>query len=222
MLKNFLHIVFIAALTLAHLFSAFAQEKPDIQTVKSADGLVLVRNDKVQRFSFFVPGKNPSDKQMEDGSIQIATDDGGLYAYFFKTAEFLEGENITDQGKILEAHRDRDLAAEEQAWQAKLNAAKGFDLVKIKDLPNPTFPGKLISSLSWSYSPPGSDGTVLHQSILLGDTVLMLRTVFPPTVKIEEVRAFFKKVLESVALLPAPKTPAAPKKQPRQPGKRKN
>lgn len=212
MLKIFLHIVFIAALTLAHLFSAFAQEKPDIQTVKSADGLVLVRNDKVQRFSFFVPGKNPSDKQMEDGSIQIATDDGGLYAYFFKTA----GENIIDQGKILEAHRDRDLAAEERAWQAKLNAAKGFDLVKIKDLPNPTFPGKLISSLSWSYSPPGSDGTVLHQSILLGDTVLMLRTVFPPTVKIEEIRAFFKKVFESVALLPAPK------KQPRQLGKRKN
>lgn len=205
MLKTFLHISFLGVLTLGTVFSAFAQQ-PVIETVKSADGVILVRNDKVQRFSFFVSGKNSSDQQNEDGSIRILTGEGGLDVYFFKTAGFLGKNQTLDPAKILEAHRDRDIAAEEKNWQAKLNAKKGYDFVEINDVTNTVFPKKVVSSLFWSYSPPANDGVVLYQTILLGDTILMLRTVFPKTVKIEEVRAFLKKVLESVALLPpAPK-----------------
>lgn len=206
MSKLLLQIVVAGVVTLAAFFPLFGQGiKSDTQTVKSAEGLILVRNDKVQRFSFFVPGKNPVDKQMDDGSIQIVTDGGGLAAYFVKTSKFLDTKKTINRLKILDAHRGFDIAAEEKILQTKLQTASGAEFVQINDLTNTVFPKKVVPSLYWSYSPPGSDGVVLYQTMLLGDTVLMLRTVFPKTIKIEEVRGFFKKVLESVALLPVRK-----------------
>lgn len=213
---------FIILLTLAVVFSATAQT-PDTQTVQSADGVILIRNDKIQRFSLFVAGKNSSVRQTADGSISIDTDEGGLYAYFVKTTEFLDAKNPIDRAKILEAHRDRNLETEEKAQQTELDATKGADFIAVKDVTNPLFPEKVVPSLYWHFSPPGSDAAVLYQTVLLGDTVLMLRTVFPKTVKTEEVRAYFKKVLESVALLPpAKKTPVAPKKRTAKPGRKRN
>lgn len=216
-------VFFLILLTLFIVFSAFAQT-PDTQTVQSADGVILIRNDKVQRFSFFVAGKNSSVRQAEDGGIAISTDEGGLYAYFVKTTEFLDAKKPFDRSEILEAHRDRDLETEEKAQQTKLDARNGADFIAIKDVANPLFPEKVVPSLFWHYSPPGSDAVVLYQTVLLGETVLMLRTVFPKSIKIEEPRGFLRKVLQSVALLPQPpkKISVAPKKQPAKPGRKQN
>ncbi len=154
----------IVGFTLAVVFSANAQT-PDTQTVQSADGVILIRNDKVQRFSFFVAGKNSSVRQTEDGSISIDTDEGGLYAYFVKMMEFLDPKKRVDHANILEAHRDRDLEAEEKAQQIKLDATKGADLIAITDVRNPLFPEKVVPSLYWYFSPPGSDAVVLYQTV---------------------------------------------------------
>lgn len=211
-------IFFVILFTLFTIFSAFAQT-PDFQTVKSADGLIFVNNNKVQRFSFFVAGKNPTERQNEDGSFLLETEDGGVYAYFVKTSEFLDPKKPVDRANILEAQRDRDVEMEEKTQQTKLNVTKGADFISIKDVTNPLFPEKVVPSIFWHYSPDG-ELVVLYQSVLIGETVLMLRIVFPKTIEVEKPRGFLRNILKSVMLLPSAPTT---KKQPiRKNARRKN
>ena len=196
--------------------AATAQQTPDFSTVKTEKGMMVLNNNQVQPFSFLVAGKNPNARQNDDGSLQIATDSGSLIVYFIKTSAFLDKKKSYNEAETLAAHRVWDVAAQENAWQAKLkNLDKGENFVKIFNLTNSLFPTKTISTVYWSYNAPRLDNLnrTLYQTVLIGDLILMLGTVFDQSVKPEEVRTFFTQTLESLTILPAQKQTAAPKKK---------
>ncbi len=209
-----LTIIFIAIFAFSWSITA---QTPHFQTVKTEKGMMILNNNKVQAFSFLVVGNNPKGEQKNDGSLFIQTDNGGLFVHFIKTKEFLGTKNITDELEILKTHREWDVANEEKAWKAKLNVdIDGFTFVKIFNLQNNLFPTKTISSVYWSFPAPNPENPnrSLYQTVSLGDVVLMIRTNFDKSVKIEEVRAFFKQTLESITLLPPQKQQITPKKKP--------
>jgi hypothetical protein len=212
-MKN-LTIVLIAIFALCLPILA---QTPDFQTVKTEKGMMVLNNNKVQAFSFLVAGSNPSGKQNDDGSLFIKTDSGGLYVHFVKTKDFLGTKKVTDELEILKAQREWDVANEEKAWKAKLNVdVDGVAFVKIFNLQNNLFPTKTISTVYWSFPAPDPENPnrSLYQTVLLGDVVLMIRTNLDKSVKVEEVRAFFKQILESITLLPSQKQTVPPKKKP--------
>lgn len=201
--------------TLFLSLNIFAQT-PDFQTVKTEKGMMVLNNNKVQPFSFLVAGNNPNGKQNDDGSLFIQTDSGGLYVHFIKTKDFLGTKKLTDELEILKAHRDWDVANEEKAWKAKLNLeVNSANFIKVFNLQNNLFPTKMISTVYWAFPAPNPENPnrSLYQTVLLGDTVLMIRTGFDKSVNIEEVRDFFKKTLESISLLPPQKQLVASKKK---------
>ena len=205
-------------LTTLFIFSLpIAAQIPDFQTVKTEKGMMILNNGKVQPFSFLVAGSNPNGEQNDDGSLFIKTDSGGLYVHFIKTKDFLGTKNLTDELEILKAQRDWDVANEEKGWKTKLNVdVNSNTFIKVFNLQNNLFPTKLISSVYWSFPAPNPENPnrSLYQTVLLSDVVLMIRTNFDKSVKIEEVRAFFKETLESITLLPPQKQPVTPKKKP--------
>lgn len=194
--------------------SVIGQSIPDFSTVKTDKGMMVLNNSKAQAFSFLVPGKNPSGQQNADGSLMISTDTGVAVIYFVKTSTFLDKKKTYTEAETLAAHRDQDIASQETAWKAKLVALeKGETFVKVANLTNKLFPTKLLPTISWIYTAPKPNNTdrTLYQTVVLGDTILMLAAVFPTDIKPEEVRTFFTQTLESLTLLPPQKVTAKSK-----------
>ncbi len=214
-------LILAIAILLGLTLPSAAQNAPDFTTVKTEKGMMVLNNSKAQAFSFLVPGKNPSGQQDDDGSLVISTDTGVAVIYFVKTSTFLDKKKTYTEAETLAAHRDWDIAAQEKAWKAKLiDLQKGESFVKVANLTNNLFPTKLLPTISWIYTTPKPNNTdrTLYQTVVLGDTVLMLAAVFPTDIKPEEVRTFFTQTLESISLLPpltsAPKTKPKPAKKP--------
>ena len=191
--------------TIFVLSVAIIAQTPDFQTIKTAKGMMVLNNSKVQPFSFLVPGDNATGSQNDDGSLIVKTDTGVAYVYFVKTSAFLDNKKAYTEAETLAAHRDWDIAAQEKAWKAKLNGLeKGESFIKVYDLTNKLFPTNLIPTVNWLYTAPkpGNTDRTIYQTVLLGDTLLMLGAVFPANTKPEQVRTFFKQTLESITLLP--------------------
>lgn len=194
-------------------FTADAQQTPDFSTVKTEKGMMVIHNSKAQPFSFLVPGKDPNGRQNDDGSLLIGTGSGAIFVYFVKTSNFLDKKKIYTEAETLAAHRDSDIATQEKAWKTKLkDLEKGESFVKVFNLTNNLSPTKLAPTVNWIFTvpKPGNTDRTLHQTVLLGDTVLMLGAVFPTSVNPGEVRAFFTKILESITLLLPQKPTAIP------------
>ena len=180
-------------------------QQPDFQTVKTEKGMMVLNNNKVQPFSFLVPGSDPNGKQDVDGSLVISTNLGVAVVYFVKTNDFLDKKKTYTEAEKLAAHRDWDIARQEKAWKAKLkDLEKGESFVKVFNLTNNLFPTKLVPTVNWLYTEPkpGNTDRTLYQTVLIGDVVIMLGAVFPTTIKTEEVRTFFNQTLESISILP--------------------
>lgn len=192
-------------------------QTPDFQTVKTEKGMMILNNSKVQPFSFLVAGQNPNGKQNDDGSLFIKTDSGALFVHFVKTKDVPVTEKMTDELRILKAHRDWDVANEEKAWKAKLNVdVNGITFIQVFNLQNKLLPTKTISTVYWGFPAPNPENPnrSFYQTVLLGDVVLMIRTNFDKSIQKEEIRAFFKQTLESITLLPLQKQAITPKKKP--------
>ena len=212
---KFVSLAIVTVLILG--LSVEGQRTPDFSTVKTDKGMMVLNNSKAQAFSFLVPGKSPSGQQNDDGSLVVSTDTGVAVIYFVKTSIFLDKKKSYTEAETLAAHREWDIAAQEKAWKAKLiDLQKGESFVKVANLTNKLFPTKLLPTITWIYTTPKPNNTdrTLYQTVVLGDTVLMLAAVFPTDIKPEEVRTFFKQTLESITLLPTQKPTAKPKPKP--------
>jgi hypothetical protein len=196
-----------------------AAQTPDFQTVKTEKGLMVLNRNSTQSFSFLVAGSNPKDRQNSDGSLSVATDNGGFEIYFVKSKDFLGTKKPTNEAEILQAHQDWDIAKEENAWTNKLKVAtkleveKFANFVTIKNLQNQLFPTKTISTLSWSYAMPNSSDKYFNQTVLMGDLVVMFVVGYEKSFNVEIIKSFFKQTLESITLLPPQKQTVAPKKK---------
>ncbi len=197
----------------------FAQT-PDFQTVKTEKGLMVLNRNPTQSFSFLVAGNNPKDEQNADGSLSVATDNGGFELYFVKTNDLLGTKKLTNETEILEAHRDWDIANQENAWTKKLNVAtkleveKFVNFVTIKNLQNQLFSNKTISTFYWSYAPPNSSSKFFNQTVLMGDVIVMFSAGYEKGFNVEIIKSFFKETLQSITLLPPQKQAVTPKKKP--------
>ncbi len=212
-MKNLLFIIF-ASLILS--VTVTAQQIPDVSTVKTEKGMMVLNNNKVQPYSFLVPGGDPQGKQNSDGSLVIATESGVITVYFGNRSVFLDKKKTYTEAETLIAHRDQDISTQEKAWKAKLqDLEKGESFVRIFGLTNNLFPNRLLSTATWIYTAPTSDNTdrTIYQTVLIGDQILMLGAVFEQTTKSEEVRSFLTKSLESITLLPPQKPAASPAKK---------
>jgi hypothetical protein len=196
-----------------------AAQTPDFQTVKTEKGLMVLNRNSTQSFSFLVAGSNPKDRQNSDGSLSVATDNGGFEIYFVKSKDFLGTKKPTNEAEILQAHQDWDIAKEENAWTNKLKVAtkleveKFANFVTIKNLQNQLFPAKTISTLYWSYAMPNSSDKYFNQTVLMGDLVVMFVVGYEKSFNVEIIKSFFKQTLESITLLPPQKQTVAPKKK---------
>ncbi len=198
------------------ILAVSAQRTPDFQTVKTEKGMAVFNYNQAQAFSFLVAGNNPEGKQNDDGSLLIKTDSGALYVYFAKTSDFLDKKKTYNELETLNAHRDQDILTQEKALQVKFDVdVKSESFIKVFNLTNNVFPTKLINTVYWSYKTPNSDnpGRALYQTVLIGDLILMLGTVFDQSVKTAEVQDFFKQTLESITLLPPQKQEVKPKRK---------
>lgn len=201
---------------LSSILFAQNQPTPDFQTVKTEKGMMVLNNNQNQPFAFLVAGKNPEGSQRPDGSLLIQTDSAGLLIYFVKTSSFLEGNKQYTESEVLTAYRDWDISAQEKGWKTKLNVDdKGTELLKIFNHRSSIETLQNISSVYWSYLAPGSENPnrSFNQTVMIGDLVLLVGTVFESSVKTEEVRQFFKQTLESITLLPIQKPKTLPKKK---------
>jgi hypothetical protein len=143
-----------------------------------------------------------------------------VFVYFVSGRDFVDQAKPRTDAEKLIIHREKDISMQEQAWKAKLKDLKKTEsFVKFHDLANKNFPTKVAPTVSWLYTAPKPDNTdrTLYQTVLIGDTVVMLGTVFEKTIEPGEVRSFFSRILESVTLLP-PQKQATPPIQ--KPGKR--
>jgi hypothetical protein len=197
-------------------FTIIAQDKQiaDFSTVKTEKGMMVINYDRSQSFAFLVAGRNPESKQNEDGSLLIRTENNGVIVYFIKTSTFLDQKKITRRNELLYTHRERDIAAQETALKTKLNVdVQGFAPVKVYNMTDGIQKFKDIPSYYWSYPSSDSENRAYYQTVLMGNQVLMLGTVFDRSVKMGEVRSFFTQTLESLTLLPPQKAKASTKKK---------
>ena len=199
--------------------SAFGQTS-DFQTVKTEDGMIVVNNNKSQRFSFLVAGANPQSEQSEDGSLLIITDSPvlaeALLIFCAKKSDFLDKKKSYNDGEILTVYRNLNAAKLEAIYKTKVE----FDVdiksfVKVSNLTNNIFPTKLLPTFYWSYIAPTPQNTdrTLFQTVVIGNQVLVIGNSFPASIKLEQVKAFFKQTFESIALLPAKQATITPKKK---------
>ena len=195
-------------------------QTPDFQTIKTAKGMMILNNSKVQPFSFLVAGKNPKGELSDDGSLLVATDSPALaeavLIFCVPKSDFPDNVKISDELEMLSVYRKLNVLKLEQIYQAKVNVdveSKGF--VKIMNLTNKLFPTKLIPTFYWSYVAPTPENTLrsLFQTVVIGDRVLVIATVFPESIKLEQVKLFFKETFESIALLPPQKQAVTPTKK---------
>jgi hypothetical protein len=214
-MNKFLLTIFATIILTLSIFG----QTPDFQTVKTEKGLMVLNRNPTQSFSFLVAGSNPKDRQNSDGSLSVATDDGGFELYFINVKDFLGTKKPTNEAEILQAHQDWDIAKEENAWTNKLKVAtkleveKFANFVTIKNLQNQLFPTKTISTLSWSYTMPNSSDKYFNQTVLMGDLVVMFTVGYEKSVNVEIITSFFKQTLESITLLPPQKQTVTPKKK---------
>ena len=197
--------------------AAITAQQPDFSTVKTDKGMMVLNSLRAQPFSFLVPGKNPAGTQNKDGSLTITTDAGIVVVYFIKTTDILDKKKSYTDVETLAAHRDLDIATQESAWKAKLiGLEKGEGFITVSNLTNRLFPTKLIPSVNWLYSAPkpGNTNRSFYQTVVLGDTVLMLGAVVPGAVNLSEVRSFFDQILGSITLLPPQQTVTAARPKP--------
>lgn len=197
-----------------------AQTTPDFQMVATEDGMVVVNNNKSQRFSFLVAGANPRGQQGDNGSIQIMTDSPvlteALLFFCVKKSDFLDNKKTYNDVETLTAFRELNGANLEKIFKAKVDIdvdVKSF--VTVSDLTNNMFPTKLLSTFFWSYVAPTPQNTdrSLFQAVVIGDQVFVIVSAFPESIKPEQVKAIFKKTLESIAFLPAKPQPVTPKRK---------
>jgi len=215
-------LAILIAIMLLFAVAAMAQVAGDFQTVATEDGMIVVDNNKAQRFSFLVAGKNPQRGAFEGESFLVSTDNAALseslLIFFAKNSSFLDKTKTYTEAEILTAHRDKSIAGLEKAYGSMpVVDEKTMGFVKVLNPANKTFPTKLISTFTWSYlSPvPGNTDRAIFQTVAIGDGVLTLGTVFKNSIKPETVRAFFTQTLESLALLPPHKPVASPKSKPK-------
>lgn len=197
-----------------------AQIPPDFQMVETEDGMIVVNNNKSQRFSFLVAGANPAGEQSDDGSVSIITDSPvlaeALLVFCVKKSDFLNNKKTFNEVETLAAYRDLNVAKLERIFKAKVDVdvdVKSF--ASVSDLTNNMFPTKLIPTFYWSYIAPTPQNTArtLFQTVVIGDRVLVVGNSFPESIKLEQVKAFFKQTFESIALLPAKQQTVTPKKK---------
>lgn len=210
----------LLVLTTLFIFSLpILAQTPDFQTIKTDKGLMVLNRNPTQAFSFLVAGSNPKDSQNADGSLSVATDNGGFELYFVKAKDFLGTKKLTDEVEILKAHQDWDIAKEENAWTTKLNVATKFEVEKfanfvtVKNLQNQLFPSKIISTLYWSYNPPNTTSKFFNQTVLMGDVIVMFSAGYEKGFNVEIIKSFFKETLQSITLLPPQKQAVTPKKK---------
>jgi hypothetical protein len=213
-----LTIIFIAIFALC--LPIAAQSTPDFQMVKTEDGMIVVNNNKSQRFSFLVAGANPKGEQSDDGSVMVITDSPDLaeamLIFCVKKSDFPQNSKIADEVEMLTTYRRLNVAKLEQIYQAKVNVdvdMKSF--VTVSNLTNKLFPTKLIPTFYWSYIAPTPQNTIrsLFQSVVIGDQVLVIATAFPESIKLEQVKKIFKQTFESIALLSDKQPTVTPKKK---------
>ncbi len=210
----------ITLLTILVLSLTILTQTPDFQMVKTPDGMIIVNNNKSQRFSFLVAGKNPKGELSDDGSLLVVTDEPALaealLIFCVSKSDFPDNVKISDELEMLSVYRQFNVLKLEQIYQAKVNVdveSKGF--VNISNLTNKLFPTKLIPTFYWSYVAPTPENTLrsLFQTVVIGDRVLVIATVFPESIKLEQVKLFFKETFESIALLPPQKQAVTPTKK---------
>lgn len=206
-----------------------AQITPDFQMVETEDGMIVVNNNKSQRFSFLVAGANPRGEQSDDGSLLVMTDSPvlaeSLFIFCVKKSDFLDTKKTFNEVETLSAYRDLNVAKLDQIFKEKVNVdvdVKSF--VTVSDLTNNMFPTKLLPTFYWSYVAPTPQNTArtLFQAVVIGDRVFVIGNAFPESIKLEQVKAFFKQTFESIALLPAKQQPINPKKKVTKSKARKN
>lgn len=216
---NNLTIIFITIFTF--ILPITAQTPNDFQMSPTKDGMIIVNNNKTQRFSFLVAGANPQWQFGDDGSLGVITQSPSysqpIMISCVPKEDFPDDAKLSDDVEMLSLYRQLNLFKVEQTFQAKVNVdvdGKGF--VKISDLTNNLIPSKMISTFYWSFIPPVPENTArsYFQTAVIGDRVLVMMTVFPETVKLEQVQKYFTQTFESIALLPAKKQTVTPKKKP--------
>ena len=181
--------------------------------IKTEKGMAVFYLKQPQAFSLLVAGKDPTGSQNKDGSLLIQTDTNGVTVNFIKTAEFLDKKKSYTENETLQAYKLWDIANKEAAWKTKLaSISDGVGFVKVFNLTNNVFPTKLVGSAYWGYTIDETAVRSFYQAVLLGDVVLEIGTTFTESVKVEEVRASIKTILESITLLPPQKI--TPKKKP--------
>jgi hypothetical protein len=213
--------ILLVLTTLFFISLPIVAQTPDFQMVKTEDGMIVVNNNKSQRFSFLVAGKNPNGEASDDGSLLVVTDSPTLaeamLIFCVKKSDFPEPKKLTDELVMLSVYRQLNVLKLEQIYQAKVNIDfEGKSFVKIMNLTNNLFPTKMIPTFYWSYVAPMPRNTdrSLFQTVVIDDRILVISTVFPESTKLEQVTTFFKQTLESIALLPPQKQAVTPTKKP--------
>ena len=186
--------------------SIFAQQT-GFEIVKTDDGMIVVHNNKTQRFSFFVSGKNPKSQFSDAEGVYLVTDSpaligGGLSVFCVNKSEFPKEININGDAEVLSFYRQFNVNNMEETLKTKLKVnidSNGF--VNIADLNNKP---KKIPTFYWGFMIPSDEKPLrnLTQAVVIGDRVLVIGGVFPETTKLEQAQEFFKQTFESISLLP--------------------
>ncbi len=167
-----------------------------------------------QAFSLLIDGKNPTGTQNNAQNLSIQTDNISVEIEFIKTSLFLGKSKVIEADEILKAQRAWHIATREKKWNVKLNLiSDSFTLVTVYSLMDNILPNRTIPTVYYGYSVEGVPNRAFFQTVLMGDVVLSVGTTFPESVKVDDVQASIKRIIESITLLPPQKIKALPKKK---------
>lgn len=223
--KSISRAAMVALIVLATTFAALAQAEdfPNFKTMKTGKGLMLMNKSGSQDYAVLIPGGEEAEHQDVDGTLLVKTTNGDFYAYAasLKPFKFAKNKSVS---QILQAIKDWQIEGLEgmtgdsfKVGMVTTGEISAFDLRKGK---NATVK---LDSVMWTIPINSADGeTRLYQAVVLGDSFLIIRKSFFPKDKPEQAVDSFEEIFKTLTLLPPQKTLATSKKQPRQPGKRKN
>jgi hypothetical protein len=207
-------------ITTIFLSVAILAQKSDFQIAKTPDGMIVVNNNKSQRFSLLVAGANARGEVSEDGSVALVTDSpaiaSGMTIFCVKKSDFPKNIVLEEEGDMLKAYKMLSVLKLQQTYNAPINLyIDSMDFVKITDSSWDFTTTKLLMRFYWSFLNPAPQNTIrsFMQAAVIGDQVLVMGNAFRESVKIDEVKAFFKKTTESITLLPAKQATVKPKKK---------
>lgn len=195
-------------------FETFAQNDPNAGywAIKTEKGMAIFYRNQPQAFSLLIEGKDPTVKENNPKNLTIRTDNIRVEIEFIKTAEFLGQLKLYDDGEVLKAQRYWHIASRERDWKVKLNLFSNAEsLIGVNSLVDGFLPNRILTTVCYGYSVEGVPKRAFFQTVLIGDVVLSVGTLFPESVKIAEAEASIKKILESITLLPPQKI--VPKKK---------